>query len=81
MLASAVSPSALGGSIMELAAQNHYMPLEIMTDRAKRSHIIHSSTPLWGYHSAPAWGGSGCASEACGPTRMPDLTHDKGVDR
>lgn len=65
---------------MELAAQNHYMPLEIMTDRAKRSHIIHSLTSLWGYHSARAWGESGCASEICGLPRMPVLTHDKGPE-
>lgn len=68
---------------MELAAKNHYiyMLLEIMTDRAKRSYIIHSSTSLWGYHSTRAWGESRCASEACGPPGMPVLTHDKGVDR
>lgn len=81
MLASTVSPSALGGSVMELAAQNHYMPLEIMMDRAKRSYVIHSSTSLWGYHSTQAWGESGCASGTCGPPQMPVLTHDKGVDR
>lgn len=80
MLASAVSPSALT-TVIKLAAQNHYMPLEIMTERAKRSDIIRSAASLWGYHLAQAWGESGRASEACGPPRMPVLTLDKGVDR
>lgn len=72
-----------------LAAQNDYMPLEIMTDCAKRSYFTHSFSSLWGYHPMCVY----VASEACGPPsaslvargpnakRMPGLTHDKLGDR
>ena len=72
-----------------LAAQNDYMPLEIMTDCAKRSYFTHSFSSLWGYHPMCVY----AASEACGPPsaspvargrnakRMPSLTHDKLGDR
>lgn len=42
---------ALSGGIMDLAAQNDYMPLEIMTDCAKRRYFTHSPSSLWGYHA------------------------------
>lgn len=46
---------------MDLAAQNDYMPLEIMTDCAKRSYFMHSFISLWGYHTV-------CV---CGEARRP----------
>lgn len=50
---------------MDLAAQNDYMPLEIMTDCAKRSYFMHSFISLWGYHTACVCG------EARRPPRPP----------
>lgn len=84
---------ALSGSIMDLATQNDYMPLEIMTDCAKRSYFTHSFNSLWGYHTMCVCDEKGHATEASGPPqpilaargrnakRMPCLTHDKLGDR
>lgn len=62
---------ALSGRIMDLAAQNDYVPLEIMTDCAKRSYFTHSFSSLWGYHAICVSGERGHASEACGPLSLP----------
>lgn len=59
---------ALGGCIMDLATQNDYVPLEIMTDCSKRSYFTHSVSSLWGYHVVFNCAGKGHASEACGPS-------------
>lgn len=52
---------------MALATQNDYMPLEIMTDCAKRSYFTHSFNSLWGYHTTCVCGEKGHAVEASGP--------------
>lgn len=62
---------ALSGCIMDLATQNDYMPLEIMTDSAKRSYFTHLVSSLWGYHAICVCGQKGHANEACGPFSLP----------
>lgn len=59
---------ALSGGIMDLATQNDYMPLEIMTDCAKRSYFTHSFSSLWGYHAICV---AVVSVEACGPPQPP----------
>lgn len=61
-------PATLSGCIMDLAAQNDYMPLEIMTDRAKRSYFTRTFSSLWGYRTTcVSVGERGRASQACRP--------------
>lgn len=85
---------ALSGYIMDLAAQNDYVPLEIMTDCAKRSYFTHLVCSLWGYHAVCVCGEKGHAiqrglraplsslgARGRNAKRMPGLTHDKLGDR
>lgn len=61
---------ALSGCIMDLATQNDYMPLEIMTDSAKRSYFTHLVSCPWGYHAVCVCGEKGHVNEACGPLSL-----------
>lgn len=63
---------ALSGCIMDLATQNDYVPLEIMTDCAKRSYFTHLVSSLWGYHAVCVCGEKGHASEAWRPLSLPE---------
>lgn len=80
---------ALSGGIMDLAAQNDYMPLEIMTDCAKRRYFTHSPSSLWGYHAmcvCGEWQGLWTPSvtliaRGCSAKWVPCLTHEKHGDR
>lgn len=62
---------ALSGCIMDLATQNDYMPLEIMTDSAKRSYFTLLVSPPLGYHAVCVCGEKGHVNEACGPLSRP----------
>lgn len=56
---------------MDLATQNDYVPLEIMTDCAKRRYFTHLVGPLWGYRAVCLCGGKGHASGTWRPLGLP----------
>lgn len=66
---------ALNGRIMALAVQSDYVPLEIMTDCAKRSYFTHLDCSLWGYHHICICGEKGhMALKYAGPNKTPNST-------